>query len=48
MANEWAELRCVRATSVGLQMLIVLMLLEAFDFMRFSVVQPGFGDGSFF
>lgn len=46
VANEWAELRCVRATSVGLQMLIVLMLLEAFDFMRFSVVQPGFGDGS--
>uniref|UniRef100_A0A8L8JUS7 DUF4220 domain-containing protein n=1 Tax=Heligmosomoides polygyrus TaxID=6339 RepID=A0A8L8JUS7_HELPZ len=26
VANEWAELRCVRATSVGLQMLIVLMI----------------------
>ncbi|KHJ98221.1 hypothetical protein OESDEN_01792 [Oesophagostomum dentatum] len=46
VANEWAELRCVRATCVGLQLLIVLMLLEAFNFMRFSVVQPGFGDGS--
>ncbi|KAK6016269.1 hypothetical protein OSTOST_18250, partial [Ostertagia ostertagi] len=46
VANEWAELRCVRATSIGLQLLIVLLLLEAFDFMRFSVVQPGFGEGS--
>uniref|UniRef100_A0A7I4YZN0 Meckelin n=1 Tax=Haemonchus contortus TaxID=6289 RepID=A0A7I4YZN0_HAECO len=46
VANEWAELRCVRATSVGLQLLVVLMLLEAFDFMRFSVVQPGFEGGS--
>uniref|UniRef100_A0A158QLM6 PKD_channel domain-containing protein n=1 Tax=Haemonchus placei TaxID=6290 RepID=A0A158QLM6_HAEPC len=46
VANEWAELRCVRATSVGLQLLVVLMLLEAFDFMRFSVVQPGFEEGS--
>ncbi|KAK5973221.1 MecKel-Gruber Syndrome (MKS) [Trichostrongylus colubriformis] len=46
IANEWAELRCVRATSIGLQLLIILLLLEAFDFMRFSFVQPGFGDGS--
>ncbi|KAL6743356.1 hypothetical protein Aduo_016401 [Ancylostoma duodenale] len=46
VANEWAELRCVRATCIGLQLLLVLMFLEAFNFMRFSIVQPGFGDGS--
>ncbi|EPB67741.1 hypothetical protein ANCCEY_13168 [Ancylostoma ceylanicum] len=46
VANEWAELRCVRATCIGLQLLLVLMFLEAFNFMRFSIVQPGFGYGS--
>ncbi|VDM75826.1 unnamed protein product [Strongylus vulgaris] len=46
VANEWAELRCVRATCLGLQLLLVLMLLEAFNFMRFSIIQPGFGIGS--
>ncbi|KAK6757242.1 hypothetical protein RB195_015210 [Necator americanus] len=46
VANEWAELRCVRATSVGLQLVLVMVLLETFNFIRFSIVQPGFGDGS--
>ncbi|WKY12342.1 hypothetical protein Q1695_003711 [Nippostrongylus brasiliensis] len=46
VANEWAELRCVRATSVGLQLLVVLMLLQAFNFMRFAIVEPGFAEGS--
>ncbi|VDL77255.1 unnamed protein product, partial [Nippostrongylus brasiliensis] len=44
VANEWAELQCVRATSVGLQLLVVLMLLQAFNFMRFAIVEPGFAE----
>ncbi|KJH52380.1 hypothetical protein DICVIV_01472 [Dictyocaulus viviparus] len=47
VANEWAELTCVRATSVSFQLLVVLLVLEAFHFMKFSIVQPGFGDGTY-
>ena len=45
VANEWNELQNYRKTSVACQMILILLILEYFDFKDYAIVQPGFARG---
>ncbi|CAD5208899.1 unnamed protein product [Bursaphelenchus xylophilus] len=45
IANEWNELQYYRKTSISLQMIALLFILEWFRFGDWAIVQPGFHRG---
>lgn len=47
MANEWNELQAYRKTSVSLQMLAMMFLLEYLEFGNWAKLRPGFGANRF-
>lgn len=46
IANEWNELQHYRKTSIALQLISVLLLLEWFHFSDYAIIQTGFARGT--
>ncbi|KAI6218078.1 hypothetical protein M3Y95_01181900 [Aphelenchoides besseyi] len=42
IANEWNELQYYRKTSIALQLVVVLLLLDGLQFGDYAIIEPGF------
>ncbi|CAK5013542.1 unnamed protein product [Meloidogyne enterolobii] len=43
IANEWNELQLYRKTNIGIQLILMLFVMEYLNFGEWAKVQPGFG-----
>uniref|UniRef100_A0AC35TMU8 GpcrRhopsn4 domain-containing protein n=1 Tax=Rhabditophanes sp. KR3021 TaxID=114890 RepID=A0AC35TMU8_9BILA len=42
VANEWNELQCYRKTNIGIQVFLVVILFEYFQFKNYAKIEPQF------